>query len=138
MYKETDKLHFRSKCNQKAHCWYLDHMASKPIPKFRKEKADMWAKDHLLLHLAGAFRSRDDAIHYAIYPEMVSEQGNTILTQIDNILRKARENQLWLHETSFIMDNHKTQKNFTVLAYFEWLAKTNFISDEGICKSNSY
>jgi len=83
VFKLTDILHFRSKCYNQVHTWYLDHMASKAIPKFRKEKADIWSKDHLVIHLAGAYCSKDDTVHYSIYPELVSEQANTIISQID-------------------------------------------------------
>ena len=106
-------------------------MSSKPIPKFRKEKANVWSKDHLQLHLAGLYRSKDDTVHYSIYPELISEQANTILTQIDQVLRDLREKERKVSEVIFIMDNHNTQKNSYVFGHLEALAKTGYISKQG-------
>ena len=106
-------------------------MASKNIPKFRKEKADAWSKDKLTIHLGGSYYYKEDTVEYLLYPELVSESSNTILTQIDSILRRLVEKKAKLHETVFIFDNHSTQKNAYVLSYFEWQAKRGFISKEG-------
>jgi hypothetical protein len=44
LFKLTEVFHHRSKCYGQVHTFYLDHMASKAIPKFRKEKADVLVK----------------------------------------------------------------------------------------------
>jgi hypothetical protein len=61
----------------------------------------------------------------------VSEQANTIITQIDNIIRNAQDLKLNMNSMNFIMDNHATQKNSYVLGYLEALAKHNVISHQG-------
>jgi hypothetical protein len=35
--------------------WILDHMASKKIPKHKKETLDTWSKDRLTVHIAGNY-----------------------------------------------------------------------------------
>ncbi len=108
--------------------WYLDHMASKALPKFRKEKADAWAKDHLTIHLAGQLNSKEETVHYSIYPELITEQANIIILQIDKILQQLTEEmRTQATELVFLMDNHFTQKNVYVFSYLEYLAKTQRI-----------
>jgi hypothetical protein len=132
MFQIGETLHFRAKCFPESNTYYLDHMASKPIPKHRKDTAEAWSKDHLVLHLAGSYMSKTDAVHYSVYPELVSEQANTIITQIDAIIKASRTKQIQLKQTNFIMDNHATQKNSYVFAYFEWLAKSGVIGKDGM------
>ena len=121
----------RAKNYANVHAFVIDNMASKNIPKFRKEKADAWSKDKLTIHLGGSYCYKEDTIEYLLYPELVSESSNTILTQIDSLLRKLAEKKAKLHEIVFVFDNHSTQKNAYVLSYFEWQAKRGFISKEG-------
>lgn len=82
--------------------------------------------------IGGAFNDRDDSVRYFIYPELINECANTIITQIDSLLRHTIDRQLPLHEIVFVFDNHATQKNCFVLAYFEYLAKSNVIGKGGI------
>jgi hypothetical protein len=76
-----------------------------------------WSKDHLQLHLAGALCSKEDTVHYSIYPELLSEQANTIITQMDNILRSLQDRQLKFSEVIFIMDNHNTHKKIRMFLH---------------------
>jgi hypothetical protein len=132
VFKFQEAYRIRSKNYPNTQAILIDNMASKNIPKYRKEKADAWSKDKLTVHLGGSYSYNDDTVNYLLYPELANESANTILTQIDLILRNLRSREKQLHEVVFIFDNHSTQKNSCVLAYFEWQAKRGFITKDGM------
>lgn len=88
----------------------VDNMASKSIPKRRKEKNDAWSKDKLTWHIGGTFFDDDDSIRYFVYPELVNESANTIISQIHETLHDAKNRNVALEKVHFIFDNHTTQK----------------------------
>lgn len=60
----AEKFYKRSQMFGHVHMWFLDHMASKKIPKYKKETQDSWSKDHLTIHLAGELCGKDNTVHY--------------------------------------------------------------------------
>ena len=123
LFELSQAYHLRAFASTNLHVWYLDHMASKPIPHTRRDTTDSWGKEHMIVHLAGEFRSQKDSVHYALYPNLINESANIIILQIDKMLRQI-EDMDSATEIVFIMDNHATQKNAFVLGYLEWMAKT--------------
>ncbi len=85
-------------------------MASKSTPKRRKEKNDAWSKDKLTWHIGGTFFDVDDSIRYFVYPELVNESANAIISQIHDSLYEAKTRGITLEKVHFIFDNHSTQK----------------------------
>src|SRR5687768_1816610 len=51
----ADQLMQRSKYFPFSSVWILDHMASKKIPKYKKETLDSWSKDKLTVHITGSY-----------------------------------------------------------------------------------
>ncbi|MGZ4851146.1 MAG: hypothetical protein ACXV2C_07185 [Candidatus Bathyarchaeia archaeon] len=47
LYDFQETFRTRSKNYKHVHCYVIDNMASKSIPKFRKERADAWSKDKI-------------------------------------------------------------------------------------------
>ena len=124
----SQAYHKRASVDAGIHVWYIDHMASKPIPHTRRGTTDSWGKEHMIVHLAGEFRSKKDTVHYALYPNLINESSNIIILQIDKMLKQI-DNIASATEIVFIMDNHATQKNAFVFGYLEWVAKTMKIPD---------
>jgi len=93
-------------------------MASKSTPKRRKEKNDAWSKDKLTWHIGGTFFDIDDSIRYFVYPELVNESANTIISQIHDTLHDAKARGIMLEKIHFIFDNHTTQKVSSVILYY--------------------
>lgn len=128
----SESFRVRAKNYKHVYSYVVDNMASKNIPKYKKEKADAWSKDKLTLHLGGTYSDKDDSVHYYVYPELINESANTILSQIDAILHRDFQRAPLVGYVAFTFDNHNTQKNATLLAYFEWLAKSGAIPPEGL------
>jgi len=95
----------------------IDNAASKSLPKNRKEKSDAWSKDKLTVHIGGTFDDKTDSVYYYLYPELISESSNTILTQVHLTLSKIKEYKSAIDEITFIFDNHSTQKNYYIFSY---------------------
>lgn len=104
-------------------------MASKTIPKYRKESLEFWSKEKLTLHIGGTYIDSIDHVKYFIYPETISESSNTIISQIYNALMEIERQQLVKKMIIFVFDNHSTQKNCYVVSYLEFLARNQYFSD---------
>lgn len=109
----------------------IDNMASKTIPKFRKEKSDSWSKQKLVLHIGGTHFDHNSEVHYFIYPEIISESANTIVSQLADSLKKLKETKQKIANVTITFDNHSTQKNYTVIAYLEWQFKAGYLPENG-------
>jgi len=92
----------------------------------RKEKSDAWSKDKLTVHIGGTFEDETDSIYYYLYPEIISESSNTILTQIHFTLLRLSQRSSQFEEITFIFDNHSTQKNYFIVSYLHYLILNNF------------
>lgn len=68
-----------------------------------------------------------DTKQYYLYGNNFSESANTIITQLHTFLSAvSTKKELWI-----TFDNHSTQKNYTVLAYFQWLLSfSGFLRDQ--------
>ena len=126
------RLQIESKLYHDRVSYVVDNVASKSLPKRRKEKLDAWSKDKLTIHIGGLFEDRDDTVHYSLYPELISESSNTILTQIHETLLSLKKKNKSVNVVSFIFDNHSTQKNKFVLGYFQYLIMNNFLKTKRI------
>jgi len=109
----------------------VDNMASKSIPKFKKEKSDSWSKDKLTLHIGGTHFDHSGDIKYYIYPELISESANTITSQLADSLLILKNSKPSLKVVTITFDNHSTQKNYTVIGYLEWQIKAGYIPPDG-------
>lgn len=119
-----------SKNNPQFVSFVVDNMASKMLPKRRRETTDAWSRDKLIVHLGGVYDDKTDSAYYYIYPETVSEDTNTILTQCHKALLRHIEKSK-LQDVVFIFDNHSTQKNYYVLGYLEYLVQSHIIPLSG-------
>jgi hypothetical protein len=122
---------YKSKAFPNYCSFVVDNMASKVIPKRRRESLDTWSKDKLILHLGGVYDDSTDCASYFLYPEMLSEDVNTILTQCHLTLLRRVQAQQELFEVVFIFDNHSTQKNYVLLSYFEYLVRSGVLPPGG-------
>ncbi len=103
----------------------IDNIKSKSLPKHHCQTETNWSKTRLTIHLGGTFYDNTFIKHYYIYPEIFSESGNTILSQINHELFRNRSQGK--KRVVFIFDNHSTQKCTIVVAFFEWLMLGNFL-----------
>ena len=74
-----------------------------------------WSQQHMVIHLGGTFCDFDDSKHYYLYPDVISESTNTILTQIVLTMNYTLTHCPEKTRINFVFDNHSTQKNFTVI-----------------------
>ena len=108
--------------------WVIDNMATRAIPKYFKETCDAWSQDRLAIHAGGTYWDTNGSVEYYLYPEVISENSNTIITQIyDNLIEGLKQRP---HAKNFfvIFDNHSTQKSYSVIAFFEWIIR-KFLND---------
>jgi hypothetical protein len=115
-----------SKLYARKNSFVIDNASSKSIPKYRKEKSDAWSKDKLTVHIGGTFEDETDSVLYYLYPEIISESSNTILTQIHFTLLRLSQRSSHFDEITFIFDNHSTQKNYFIVCYLHHLILNNF------------
>ena len=87
IFNTQKRLQIESKLYSDRVSYVIDIVASKSLPKRRKEKLDAWSKDKLTIHIGGLFEDRNDTIHYSLFPELISESSNTIITQIYETLQ---------------------------------------------------
>lgn len=109
----------------------VDNMASKVLPKFRKEKSDTWSKQKLVVHIGGTHFDHNSEVHYYIYPEIISESANTIISQLEDSLRKLKGWKPKLQNVTITFDNHSTQKNYVVIGYLEWQFRAGYLPIDG-------
>lgn len=105
----------------------IDNMKSKYLPKYRRETTTDWSKTRLLLHIGGMYDDNSDEKTYYLYSNEFSESANTIITQLHLYLKNLiNYEEIWI-----TFDNHSTQKNYIILAYFEWLLSfPNFLKNQ--------
>ena len=109
----------------------IDKMASKSIPKYRKEKCDAWSKDKLAIHFEATYFDHFSTIRYYVYPELVNESANTIISQLADSLLRLKTSKPTLKNVTITFDNHATQKNYYVVAYLQWQLKAGFLPANG-------
>jgi len=109
----------------------IDNMASKAIPKRKKECADAWSKDKLTLHIGATFFDHENKAHYFIYPELLSESSNTITSQLASSLKYLKKSKPNASVVTITFDNHSTQKCITVIAFLELQAKNGYFGTPG-------
>ncbi len=124
------RLQNESKLYHDTASFVIDNVASKSLPKRKKEKLDAWSKEKLTFHIGGVFQDSDDTVHYSIYSELISESSNTILTQIHETLLSLKKKNKSVNVVTFIFDNHSTQKNKYVLGYLQYLVLNNYFENK--------
>lgn len=97
-----------------------DHMAKKFMIKLKNySKQSFKSCASLKVLLGGHFISNKNETRYYLTTEAYGEQGNTIISEFHHVLRGYfTETTKKIH---FILDNHSTNKNYIVLAYFDFL-----------------
>ena len=114
-----------AKTNSRVQVVNVDHMAKKALVKPQKYSKSSFKECATFKILPGGYYvSKYNTTHYYLTTERYGETKNTILSELHCILKK-----LLVPETEnihFIMDNHSTNKNFTVLAYFDYLVRVSF------------
>lgn len=98
----------------------MDHMSKKFMIKKKKyTKEEFKSCSTFKILPGGLYLGKSNSCQYYLTTELYGENSNTILSEIDDILRQILQEEPT--EIYFVMDNHSTNKNYMILAYFDML-----------------
>ena len=102
-----------------------DHMAKKFLIKKKSyTKSEFKICSTFKILPGGHYFAKSNECQYYLTTELFGESANTIISECDDVLKNILKRDV--KEIYFVMDNHSTNKNYTVLAYFDYLVNKFF------------
>ena len=115
----------------------VDNMASKSIPKHRRDKSDAWSKDKLTLILGVLIMTIIQQL-IILFILIFNQSANTIISQLADSLKRLKLSKPSIQRVTISFDNHATQKNYTVVGYLEWQYLNGYLPENGISSCYSW